>query len=1401
MKRFIWCVFLGVVFFSSIALAKPLAPEKVPETMKPWIDWVLQEYPERDCPFFYNNFEQKHCSWATQLSLELTAGKGTFTGSWQVYKKDDWIVLPGDAKHWPLSVTSNGKNALVMDKDGRPVIKLTTGSYEIKGEFLWDSIPDNLTLPNETGLISLQMNGQLINMPTIRDGQLWIKESDRGQAKPENVQNSIDVQIFRKIIDDVPLQVMTHLDLEVSGVQREEKLSGSLLNGFIPLQLQCALPARLEPDGQLIIQVRPGRWTCDILARSDKDITQLALPAKDKLPEDSDKSEVWVFDARPDLRTVEIVSHSTIDASQTNLPEEWRNLPAYKINPDETMNFKVIRRGDPDPEPNKLNLTRKLWLDFNGSGYTVNDTISGNMTSGWRLNALPETRLGRLNLNGDSQLITQQTGTNKIGVEVRNGALNLEADSRIEGSIGRMSAVGWEQKFQQVNAELNLPPGWRLLAATGVDNVPDSWISRWTLLDLFLVLVIAIATGKLWNRYWGGLALVTLTLIWHEADAPQFVWLHILAATALLSVVPQGKFFSFINWYRRGCWLVLIFIILPFMVNQVRIGIYPQLERQWQDIYQEGNFATGAVSSLPVAAPPAVLKPMAPAPVMQEQKAYELDAAQQNIVANAEPEAMKEEISNAPPKLRAMLKRAIPPVETDVIQSQSNVYYNKKSSDFMRVDPKANIQTGPGLPQWQWHKVMLSWNGTVDVEQKLSLWYLSPTMTMLLNFLRVILVTALALLMVGSAFITPAFINRFGGGSKATPLLLVLLVLMFAVPNQKTYADDFPDETLLNDLRDKLQEQVIPDCLPACAHIQQMNMTINDKEIQISLQIHAQESVVLPLPVEYGQWFPNQVMDNGEASKALYRMDNQLWINLKAGEHQVILRGMTPPLSKFTLPLLLKPKRVVVEKTGWELFGLQENGWADDQLQFTRSQQTEQDKKSTLEQGALPPFVRVERTLQLGLDWRVVTEITRVSPADSAVLLSIPLLKGESVTTENIRVKDGAVEVNMAAQQTTMQWESTLNRSDKIDLIAPKTDKWIEVWKADVSPLWHIESSGIAMIHLNNVGQWLPEWHPLPGETVSLTITRPESVAGKTLTIDNSRLQVTQGQRMRDVVLKASFRSSQGMPHTLTLPENSVLQSVMIAGRTQPIKLEGQKLTLPVNPGVQMVTVSWQENIGISPITKMPKVDLGQESVNTNLTINLGQDRWVLFAFGPRFGPIILFWGVLIVMVMVAFGLGKVHLTPLKAWQWFLLLLGLSQVPMEAAGAVVGWLILLGWRKNLQNESRFYFNSVQIAVVLSTFIALSIICSAVAQGLLNSPDMLITGNRSSAFVLNWYQDRSPSALPAAKVVSLPIIVYRLLMLAWALWLASALLNWLKWGWECFANNGLWRKKVVMEKKL
>ena len=60
-------------------------------------------------------------------------------------------------------------------------------------------------------------------------------------------------------------------------------------------------------------------------------------------------------------------------------------------------------------------------------------------------------------------------------------------------------------------------------------------------------------------------------------------------------------------------------------------------------------------------------------------------------------------------------------------------------------------------------------------------------------------------------------------------------------------------------------------------------------------------------------------------------------------------------------------------------------------------------------------------------------------------------------------------------------------------------------------------------------------------------------------------------------------------------------------------------------------------------------------------------------------------------------------------------------------------------------------------------------------------------------MLRWYQDRSPGLLPRPWVFSVPLLLYRLAMLLWSLWLSVAMLAWLRWGWSCFSEGGLWRK--------
>lgn len=61
-------------------------------------------------------------------------------------------------------------------------------------------------------------------------------------------------------------------------------------------------------------------------------------------------------------------------------------------------------------------------------------------------------------------------------------------------------------------------------------------------------------------------------------------------------------------------------------------------------------------------------------------------------------------------------------------------------------------------------------------------------------------------------------------------------------------------------------------------------------------------------------------------------------------------------------------------------------------------------------------------------------------------------------------------------------------------------------------------------------------------------------------------------------------------------------------------------------------------------------------------------------------------------------------------------------------------------------------------------------------------------------ITKWYVDRSGPRLATPAPFSVPILVWRLLMLIWALWLVSRLLNWIPWGWRAFSSGGIWRPR-------
>ncbi|HZN02478.1 MAG TPA: hypothetical protein VFD06_02710, partial [Candidatus Polarisedimenticolia bacterium] len=370
---------------------------------------------------------------------------------------------------------------------------------------------------------------------------------------------------------------------------------------------------------------------------------------------------------------------------------------------------------------------------------------------------------------------------------------------------------------------------------------------------------------------------------------------------------------------------------------------------------------------------------------------------------------------------------------------------------------------------------------------------------------------------------------------------------------------------------------------------------------------------------------------------------------------------------------------------------------------------------------------------------------------------------------------------------------SVLLVKPELTLRAPDSVPWSETWDVAVGPAWHLETEGPAPVHAEEVPALrVRTWRPWPDEELRLVVTRPGAVDGRTLTIDRTDLTITPGLRATDAVLEMSARASRGGEQALTLPDGAVLSGLTIQDRSQPFRQEGREVTVPIVPGAQNIRLEWREPRGLSASFRAAGVDAGIETTNATTVFAIPSDRWILFLGGPRLGPAVLFWSLLAISLIAALLLGAIRMTPLRWQHWLGLSFGLTQVPIAASLVIAGWLLALGARRRRPPRNKWWFDLGQVALAFWTLVAMGLLFWAIQHGLLGDPEMQISGNGSSADRLVWYQDRTAGALPRPWVFSLPILYYRLAMLAWALWLAAALIRWLRWGWDSFSEGGVWK---------
>ena len=551
------------------------------------------------------------------------------------------------------------------------------------------------------------------------------------------------------------------------------------------------------------------------------------------------------------------------------------------------------------------------------------------------------------------------------------------------------------------------------------------------------------------------------------------------------------------------------------------------------------------------------------------------------------------------------------------------------------------------------------------------------------------------------------------------------------------------------------------------------------------------------MPSKLPAWSPISISVDGQPQATLRRAEGYLWLVLPKGVHRVQATGWIADVSEWQMTWQLRPRRVTIRQAaGWQISGVKPDGVPEAQVFFTREVKSTGDGAS-YDRPNLQSAVGVVRQIELGHVWQVQTDVGRLEHSGGAIALRIPLLPGENVLTSGVVVRDGYVEVRLGAGQANFTWLSELPVSPNIKLATRKDDAWIEHWSVVASPVWNVAISGLAPVFEAENSALVPVWKPWPGETASLQISRPEAIAGATVTVGRANHEVTLGKRQRSSSLALSLRCSLGEDFLIELPAGADAGPLTIGGQAIPIRKDGDKVIVPLKPGEQEISLKWKQDLPLGFASRADAVRLPVEAANINSSIQVPDDRWVLWAAGPLRGPAVRFWGILLGSLVAAWVLGRMAHSPLKTHEWMLLAIGLTQIPLPAALVVVAWLFILAWRGggSFPKLPNWMHNSLQVLLAFISLVVLGIFVAIVAEGLLGSPEMFIRGNGSFQTMLRWYEARSHGALPQPFCFSISIWWYRLLMLLWALWLAAALIRWLTWGWRQFNAGGCFHRKA------
>lgn len=1324
-----------------------------PEPLRPWVSWVQ----EKNSSLFL--CAEGRCVWPSLIQYQVDETKVSFRIEARLLD-DASLEIPMLKSQKPkaLSVERNGQQLLSYHFEGE-TIRLSRGEYTVEGFFVTKACVDALPIPAGYGLYEIQQDCG--GGAFVRKG----KELVRTANTERGLVDAHSLEISRRIDDTSPLKITTRLQLKVSGRSRPLKLESMTLADSRPYSITGSLPHYLSEHGDLSLQLSPGKHWVEIESYLPQPVAALtAAPLQ---------FEDWSFVGSQ--RVMELKGGSSISPQASHLPDKWKGGSLVRLQPGEKLELKTIKRGQADTVRDSLHLSREIWPSINNQKLLVRDSFTGRLESDFRLDSGEQTELGRLLEAGKPKLITKNPENNLWGAELAHTNVNLQAISEY-ANASEFPALGWIREVESLSGILHIPPSSLLLTIVGAQVDENAWLDSWNLLEIFMGCVVVFATF-----HWFGSALgltVALAFVLNHGEylAPRILFLYLLALYVWNNVVTGDFWKNLIRILSALSLLALSVQALSFAKLQATQGFFPQMQAgtRYRTFFQELFVAIEAS----VLVWPSLLLLSAIAIgvvyiVLQPEKLWKrvlrlISGILVFVIAfgvlasfsfwsrsgeSSRPYAAS--VSNI-----QSLDRELPSQE-----GKEPPIAQKMRAKGKKLRPSNDklLATGPATPTWRWQQARFHLDTPIQPDQKLRIVMLGQSWVRALCFLR-------ALLTLMILWLTVRQFKKVFKGLKL-PRSVVQVTLVCLVLQPQVAVADFPPKDMLKELEQRVLE---PLCRKNCSHLESMTFRVFDRSFEATIFAFSKGSSFITLPGPFSSLRYEQVLTNAVPA-LVSEKDGFQRVMIEDGRSEIIVKGRLATGGAIPLSFKQVANQFYLQSENWIVEGQGVDPSSGAALRLVR----QGGKLKDLQKSDLTPLVTVRRTIRASEALDLVTEVSRTGKIDQSEIVFLPSFPGERVISGPVSPQENGFEVKFSAGQSQVEFSSTVRaESDRSwSLEVEQSSDIAQVWFVSCSELYNCQMSGIPSSNIIAIDRPQYTFYPYPGERLTLRAQELEVLSGASLTIDEVNTHVTLESKKVSVTTVIKGRASARGKLIVQAPEEYSITSVVLSGMNQGSSTNQGASEIIVPPGSHTATVSY-ERVGAIPLRfQAPELKLGIPPENTKVKIALKEDRWILWLFGPSWGPGVVYWAKLFTLVLAVIFVLQTAALPMSLPVGLMLTVGLSFLPTWLLWVPYAWLGVLALESSC-NQLIQSFDKRLRKIVLLVLLAASAFCfySLVSSFLLYEPRMLVAGNSSTRASMLWYIDQG---WQAPGVISLPIVFWRGFALIWSLWLVRSLLRWLR----------------------